>query len=263
MKTLFLISGAAVLLLCETTVCAVSILISPNLQQFLRRQSISLSCSRGGLSVDEGSVVMRTARGQTQTCGPGFGLLVGSSCKISDLLDSDTGDYWCQTGDGLKSDIISIIVTVPPFLEIPALPVVAGSNVILRCMGENGSSFPADFYKGIQKVGSGPESGFTISNVQKSDEGFFSCHVTLSGESSQSKLRVIASPHVVSGVSPQVVAAVVSLVVLVLLVLLLVGVLLLWRKQTGKKTSPPSGEITYADITINRPTKTRDDVAGL
>ncbi|XP_034021596.1 tyrosine-protein kinase receptor TYRO3-like isoform X2 [Thalassophryne amazonica] len=235
MKTSFVLSGAAVLLLCGATVCAVSILIHPDLQQFHPGRSITLSCPADGHSADEGSVVWRTVGNQTQRCGPhpeDFWVLDGSSCRSSGLFPTDSGVYWCQTRDGQKSDVVPIFVSAVLILEIPALPVLAGSDVTLHCLGPDGSRVSADYYKSNTKTGSGSGSGFKITGVQKSDEGFYSCLVGQT-ESKRSELRVKAPLPVLSGVPLVIVVPVVSLVLLVLM-LLFGELLLLWTKQTGQ-----------------------------
>eukprot|EP00064_Thunnus_orientalis_P025813 superscaffoldBa00014083_g26237 len=109
-------------------------------------------------------------------------------------------------------------------LEVPALPVLTGSDVTLRCRFKDGSTQAADLLKNGERSRYEPTGEFNISNVQQSDEGFYSCYVAMTGESPRSRLRV-------KGPGP-IIIVVAVLGSLVLLVLLLVAVLLLWRKQT-------------------------------
>ncbi|KAG7215024.1 hypothetical protein INR49_022859 [Caranx melampygus] len=51
-------------------------------------------------------------------------------------------------------------------LEIPALPVTPGNDVTLRCRGRG---------MGSTRIGSVPVRGMTLSAVQPSDEGLYSC----------------------------------------------------------------------------------------
>lgn len=66
----------------------------------------------------------------------------------------------------------------PFIMEIPALPVTAGSDITLRCRNRNGSAIPVHFFKfgrHSTPIRDAPEGEFTISNVQQSDEGFYWC----------------------------------------------------------------------------------------
>ncbi|XP_038565669.1 uncharacterized protein LOC119896233 isoform X2 [Micropterus salmoides] len=144
-------------------------------------------------------------------------------------------------------------------LEIPALPVVAGSDVTLRCRTKDQVTLEAFFIRNGSKLGSGPEGQFTIRNISQSDEGLYWCYFDQTAESPRRWLSVrgptapststctSAPPFPSSSssssssspfsspasppLSPPLGAAVGSLVLLVL-VLVLVGVLLLRRNQT-------------------------------
>lgn len=80
----------------------------------------------------------------------------------------------------------------PFIMEIPALPVMAGSDVTLRCRNRYGSTIPVNFFKfgrHSAPIRAAPEGEFTISNVQQSDEGFYWCS-TGQTESPSSRLNV-------------------------------------------------------------------------
>ncbi|XP_026188783.1 uncharacterized protein LOC113145851 isoform X4 [Mastacembelus armatus] len=220
------IPGVSVLLLSELTVSAVSLGLSPNLQQFFSGDSVSLSCVEDG-QTGGGWTVKRTRGNQTEDCGAA-GSGSGSSCILSSVSPSDSGLYWCGTSSGLSSDWINISVSDGPFiLEIPALPVLTGSDVTLCCRARNASTVEADLHKNGEFVAAG--GNFTIRKVQQSDEGLYWCHIDLSGSSPQSRLRVKVS------------AALGSVVLLVLVVVLM---LLLWRKHKGPD------EVTYSHVII-------------
>ncbi|XP_067435952.1 uncharacterized protein [Thunnus thynnus] len=249
-----LLLGVSVLLLSGPTVSAVSLSVRPNLQQLFSRQStLTLRCDEDGQTAD-GWTVKRTAGGKTEQCGnsqQNFGRIEGSSCFISTLLPSDSGVYWCENSSGKISEQINITVTGGQLiLEVPALPVLTGSDVTLRCRSRDGSIPPANLFKNGEHSRAERTGEFNISNVQQSDEGFYSCSVDLTGESPRSRLRVKATDSTTT-----VVAVLGSLV---LLVLLLVAVLLLWRKQTGKTDSCPPADATYADITITQTANRRE-----
>ncbi|XP_044198387.1 low affinity immunoglobulin gamma Fc region receptor II-like isoform X1 [Thunnus albacares] len=192
-----LLLGVSVLLLSGPTVSAVSLSVRPNLQQFFRDSKLTLRCDEEGQTAD-GWTVKRTAGGKTEQCGTSqqnFGRTEGSSCIISTLFKSDSGVYWCENSSGKISEHIDITVTGGQFiLEVPALPVLTGSDVTLRCRFRDGSTRPANLFKNGEPSRDEPTGEFNISNVQQSDEGFYSCSVDLAGESPRSRLRVKASP---------------------------------------------------------------------
>ncbi|XP_030578996.1 uncharacterized protein LOC115775664, partial [Archocentrus centrarchus] len=194
-----------VLLLSAPTVSAVSLSVSPNLQQFFSGpSSAALSCVDDGQTV-AGWTVRRTKENQTEECGAAadFGRVVGSSCVL-DFKTILSADYWCETGSGQKSDEVSISSSEKGvILEIPALPVMTGSDVTLRCRQINGDTVAAYFFFSGRLLGSGYEEHI-ISNVQQVDEGLYWCATDLTGPSPQGFLRVRGPPttFVRSSVAP-------------------------------------------------------------
>ncbi|XP_051248602.1 uncharacterized protein LOC127359017 isoform X1 [Dicentrarchus labrax] len=186
-----LLLGVSVLLLSALTVSAVSLEVSPNRPQFFREESVCLKCVGDGHTAD-GWTVKRTAGGHNED----FGRFDGSCYIISKLSQSDTGVYWCGTSSGQKSNQINITVTNyrGVILELPALPVMTGSDVTLRCRKRGVSTFEAFFFKNGVHIGSGPEGQFTISKVQQSDEGLYWCFIERTVESPRSWLRVRGPP---------------------------------------------------------------------
>ncbi|XP_026188765.1 basement membrane-specific heparan sulfate proteoglycan core protein-like isoform X2 [Mastacembelus armatus] len=259
-----LLLGVSVLLLSELTVSAVSLGLSPNLQQFFSGDSVSLSCVEDG-QTGGGWTVKRTRGNQTEDCGAA-GSGSGSSCILSSVSPSDSGLYWCGTSSGLSSDWINISVSDGPFiLEIPALPVLTGSDVTLCCRARNASTVEADLHKNGEFVAAG--GNFTIRKVQQSDEGLYWCHIDLSGSSPQSRLRVKDPPPTTSdpptssssssssssnsapppgsqSSSSLFIPVSAALGSVVLLVLVVVLMLLLWRKHKGPD------EVTYSHVII-------------
>ncbi|XP_067381039.1 uncharacterized protein [Channa argus] len=266
--------GVSVLLLLSgLTVSAVSLMFSPNLQQFFTRgPPVSLSCVEDGQTVD-GWTVKRTRGGQTEECGAAgsyFGRLDGSSCVL-DVSTKFSTDYWCGTSSGQKSNQVTITVTDGPLiLEIPALPVLTGSDVTLSCRKRNGDKVKAYYLVNGNKLVSDPKIMFTIHKVQWSDARLYSCSTDAYGKSPQSRLRVrdrppTSDPQTTTAlctatafnntddkVSSSLISTVTVLVSVVLLVLVVVGVVQRWRKQIGRKDSSPSVDVTYADITIRQ-----------
>ncbi|XP_051248604.1 uncharacterized protein LOC127359017 isoform X3 [Dicentrarchus labrax] len=274
-----LLLGVSVLLLSALTVSAVSLEVSPNRPQFFREESVCLKCVGDGHTAD-GWTVKRTAGGHNED----FGRFDGSCYIISKLSQSDTGVYWCGTSSGQKSNQINITVTNyrGVILELPALPVMTGSDVTLRCRKRGVSTFEAFFFKNGVHIGSGPEGQFTISKVQQSDEGLYWCFIERTVESPRSWLRVRGPPALTTLLPPPPVAssppppppppppadssppsslllpvgAAVGSLVLVL-VLVLVGVVWPCRNQSGRNPAPE--DVTYADVTIRQAANRRGD----
>ncbi|XP_030578986.1 uncharacterized protein LOC115775654 [Archocentrus centrarchus] len=262
-----LLLGVCVLLLSALTVSAVSLSVSPNLQQFFRgsSSSVSLSCVDDGQTVG-GWTVKRTRGGLAEDCGAaaGFVSVTESSCVL-DLSFSSGGNFSCVNLSGQQSDEVSISVSDDSLiLEIPALPVRTGSDITLHCRQKNGDTVAAYFFFNGSVLGSG-KSEHTITNIQQSDEGLYSCSTDTLGSSPQSFLRVRGPlpPHVQSttactspGISAcpssptalppplfssSIIPVVAGLVSVVLLVL--VGVLIFCRKLK---------DVTYAEVTTTQ-----------
>uniref|UniRef100_A0AAZ1X4S2 Ig-like domain-containing protein n=1 Tax=Oreochromis aureus TaxID=47969 RepID=A0AAZ1X4S2_OREAU len=186
-----LTAGVCVLLLSAPTVSAVSLSVSPNLQQFFRGSSpVYLSCVDDGQTAD-GWTVKRTRGGLTEDCGaaPDFGRLLGSSCVVDLSAPSET--FWCEDSSGQQSDRVSISVSEGGvILEIPALPVITGSDVTLYCTPKEGERRKSYFIRDNVPLGSGPEGKWILSKVNRSDEGLYSCSTDIHPRSPQSRLRV-------------------------------------------------------------------------
>ncbi|XP_039900534.1 uncharacterized protein LOC120741625 [Simochromis diagramma] len=277
-----LLLGVCVLLLSALTVCAVSLSVSPNLQQFFTAASVSLTCD-GQLGSDGWTVKRDTGSG-TESCGAGgrgFGRFNGSSC-VFDEFSPVSGVYWCEGEAGEKSEEVNITVSDKHvILEIPALPVRTGSDVTLRCKKKTGGTAADYFYFNGRPVGPKSEKNITI-NVQQSDEGLYWCSTDEFGSSPQSFLRVrgpsttalftttkeatttitsLTNTHISSSStllspppSPSPPSSLISPIVaalgsLVLLVLVLFVLHLLWKKRTGRYQSAPVNDVTYAEVT--------------
>ena len=89
---------------------AVSLNISPNLQQFFSSDSsVSLGCAEDGQTAD-GWTVKRTTGGHTEDCRAGSGGADGSLCVLG-LSAASGGRFWCENASGQKSDDVSISVS--------------------------------------------------------------------------------------------------------------------------------------------------------
>ncbi|CAI5657412.1 unnamed protein product [Oreochromis niloticus] len=260
--------GVCVLLLSAPTVSAVSLSVSPNLQQFFRgSSSVSLSCVDDGQTAD-GWTVKRTRGNLTEGCGAAgseFSRINSSFCALG---LSTGGNFLCVSSSGQQSDEVSISVSDKGvILEVPALPVMTGSDVTLYCTPKEGEKRKSYFIRDNVPLGSGPEGKWNLSKVQRSDEGLYSCHTDIHPPSPQSRLRVRVPPKIIhppphcppppcnsTNVAPPVetpfthppcsspppppppslvVPVVAGLVTVVLLVLVLGGVLFLCSKLKG------------------------------
>ncbi|KAL4009409.1 hypothetical protein ACER0C_003261 [Sarotherodon galilaeus] len=186
-----LLLGVCVLLLSAPTVSAVSLSVSPNLQQFFRgSSSVYLSCVDDGQTAD-GWTVKRTRGGLTEDCGAAgseFSRINSSFCALG---LSTGGSFLCVSSSGKQSDEVSISVSEGSvILEIPALPVMTGSDVTLYCTPKEGERRKSYFIRDNVPLGSGPEGKWILSTVQRSDEGLYSCYTDIHPPSPQSRLRV-------------------------------------------------------------------------
>ncbi|CAI5657042.1 unnamed protein product [Oreochromis niloticus] len=259
-----LLLGVCVLLLSALTVSAVSLTVSPNLQQFFTGASVSLTCE-GQLGSDGWTVKRDTGSG-TESCGAGgrgFGRINGSSC-LFDEFKPVSGVYWCEGEAGEKSEEVNITVSDKlVILEIPALPV---SDVTLCCKEKTGGTAAAYFYFNGRPLRPKSEKNITI-NVQQSDEGLYWCATDEFGSSPQSFLRVrdpatptppttktTANIHISCSPPPLpnpsfIIPVIVTVGSLVLAVLVLVLVQLLWKKHTGRHQPTSTNDVTYAEVT--------------
>ncbi|KAM9385902.1 uncharacterized protein KZ484_007499 [Pholidichthys leucotaenia] len=220
METIHLLLG--VLLLSYLTVSEVFLDVHPNLQQIFPGSSMSLRCVSGGGRTDGWTV--RSRGGHCGPVGADFGVFNGSHCVLSHVSVPDVARYWCESSSGEESHQIYVRVSAQGLiLEIPALPVLTGSDVTLHCRHRNGQTVTAEFYfydlnlRSEYKLGSGPKSEHTITNVQKSDEGDYWCRTEGSEQSHWSYLRVKDPPSslLLAPVSAGLVFVVVSGLVLV------------------------------------------------
>ncbi|CAI5657689.1 unnamed protein product [Oreochromis niloticus] len=161
------------LLLSVLTVCAVFLNVSPNRPQFFPGESVTLTCE--GVHSPDGWTLKRRNYKEIKSCGEDFGQFDGSSCIISDLKAMSS--YWCEDRSGQKSDELNIYVSDHVILEMPALPVMAGSNVTLSCRPRYDSYRVRSIDRKRESDRESFSAVHTIYNVQKSDEGVYSCSV--------------------------------------------------------------------------------------
>ncbi|XP_076733811.1 sialoadhesin-like [Maylandia zebra] len=172
---------------------AVFLHIVPNKSQFFEYESVSFYCeepSHGDVLYkmkEEVEQCSKTSKKTTVTT-------TGSKCTIHPLYASDSGEYWCGTAGGKRSNNINITVTAGSvILESPAVPVMEGEAVTLRCRNKMSlSNIAADFYKNGVHNRSSSSGSLTIQGVLKSDEGLYKCKIAGAGESPESWLSVSA-----------------------------------------------------------------------
>ncbi|XP_047674869.1 Fc receptor-like protein 5 isoform X2 [Tachysurus fulvidraco] len=186
----------------------VSLIIRPSRTQHFTADSLSLSCE------DQSDTNGWTVRGYSYTetlvsCSS----VSGSTCNINFLSTSHTGVYWCQSVSGGCSNSVNITVSYGDvILYSPVHPVTEGHDLTLRCLFRN-KKIPGsgvDFYKNDSILYSQTTGEMTISNVSKSDEGFYHCKHQERGESLKSWVSVRGRSHV--GASMSVLRLISSLV---------------------------------------------------
>ncbi|XP_067380813.1 low affinity immunoglobulin gamma Fc region receptor II-like isoform X2 [Channa argus] len=164
--------------------------VSPISSQFLKGQSVSLSCEE-----DDGSAgwtMRRNTTKETRAECEAWGEPAGSSCNINSVVPLDSGVYWCESREGSTSNSITITVTDGAvILQSPVLPVMEGHDVSLSCQTKSPASNPsADFYKDGSLIRTEPTGHMTIHHVTKSDEGLYKCNISSHGESPPSWIYV-------------------------------------------------------------------------
>uniref|UniRef100_A0A669EPG3 Ig-like domain-containing protein n=1 Tax=Oreochromis niloticus TaxID=8128 RepID=A0A669EPG3_ORENI len=175
---------------------AVSLRVVPNKSQFFEHESVSFYCeesSHGYVLYKKNEEVKqcnKTSRKPTAST-------TGSQCTIDRIYRYDNGEYWCGTAGGKRSNNINITVTAGSvILESPAVPVMEGEAVTLRCRNKTASSnFTSNFYKDGAHVHSNATEDMIIQKVSKSDEGLYTCNISGGGQSPESWLSVTESSN--------------------------------------------------------------------
>ncbi|KAL4007917.1 hypothetical protein ACER0C_001769 [Sarotherodon galilaeus] len=242
-----------IILLCthDQKVDAVSLRIVPNKSQFFEYESVSFYCE----GISHGHVLYKMKEEVEQcnkTSKKTAATTTGSQCTIRPIYARDSGEYWCGTAGGQRSNIISITVTAGSMiLEIPAVPVMEGEAVTLRCRNKMlSSNFTADFYKYGRHIGSSSIGNLTIHRVSKSDEGLYKCKISGGGESPESWLSVslpcLTGNHTETETDPSsepgchiyLILRTVFTIMMVVLLLLLVGLLHCGKIRVAPTNSP-------------------------
>ncbi|XP_005753770.1 high affinity immunoglobulin gamma Fc receptor IB-like isoform X2 [Pundamilia nyererei] len=208
--------------------------IFPNRSQFFKYESVTLSC--GELKNSNWTIKRNTSTKTNEECSKHWGTKNESNCFLQDAYPSDSGLYWCDSGAGACSEAVNITVTRGSvILESPVHPLQEGDAATLRCMVKQTSfiNLPAEFYKDGLLIRNSSTGNITILKVSKSDEGFYKCTISGSGESLDSWLSVKAGRPKSFHSPPMYVLLPVVGVCLFVTVVLVVLVLLfcLWRNH--------------------------------
>ncbi|XP_053199166.1 low affinity immunoglobulin gamma Fc region receptor II-like [Scomber japonicus] len=172
-----------------------TLIIRPNRIQFFRYDYISLSCETPGNSSNWTVKRNTSSRSPVSvSCGDKFGRLNESTCIIRGVYTADSGQYWCESERGDRSNVIDIIVNNSVvILESPALPVKEGDTVTLRCFYKekyaerSTSNFSAKFHREDGLILPQPTGQMTFP-MSKSMEGLYKCEHPTKGKSPQSLL---------------------------------------------------------------------------
>ncbi|XP_028461956.1 low affinity immunoglobulin gamma Fc region receptor II-like isoform X1 [Perca flavescens] len=191
--------------------------IIPTRLQFFEYESLSFTCE--GFTGSAKWRGVRNIKEYIPTCSNST-VTSTVTCTISSAFETDSGEYWCEAEGGERSNTINITVTAGSvILESPALPVMEGDAVTLRCRNNTSSAnLPAVFSKDGLFIGSSSVGKITIHSVYKSHEGLYKCNISGVGESAESWLAVRV-------LHKDTLRIVLTAVMVALLLLLLVGLL--------------------------------------
>ncbi|XP_078137930.1 low affinity immunoglobulin gamma Fc region receptor III-A-like [Centroberyx gerrardi] len=176
------------------------------------------------------------------------------SCTIKTALAPDSGEYWCESGNGERSNTVNISVNAGSVvLESPVRPVMEGDAVTLNCRNKTTpSNVPAGFYKDGFLIRTSSAGEMTIHSVSKFDEGFYKCNISGVGESPESWLAVGSiSCHKETPPSPWTVVT-----IILLALLLVVGLLHHWKHRVvacflAFKTAMPGSDSAVEDRIVS------------
>ncbi|XP_076128846.1 Fc receptor-like protein 5 [Alosa pseudoharengus] len=173
-----------------------SVVIRPNRSQHFTHNSLSLSCEVPDNST-EWTLRWRTKRREGPACPDGWESEAGSTCSTTSPVQEDSGEYWCGSESGGRSNPVNITVTSGDvILESPAHPVTEGDPLTLRCLSRNNNStFSADFYRDGSLLPSQTTGEMTIPAVSKAHQGLYKCRHPELGESPESPVMVFRSDY--------------------------------------------------------------------
>ncbi|XP_060887746.1 low affinity immunoglobulin gamma Fc region receptor II-b-like isoform X3 [Labrus mixtus] len=162
--------------------------LEPNRLQFFEYEALIFHCE--GSHDPTGLKIVHRSKGELLKCQTTV-TSKRSSCTIPNIFPEDSGQYWCESRDGKRSDIIHITVTDGPVILESPISVVEGEAVTLCCRHKTTSSnLSADFYKDGRFIRKSSTRNLSISSVSKRDEGFYKCSISGGRESAESLMAV-------------------------------------------------------------------------
>uniref|UniRef100_A0A671UUT0 Ig-like domain-containing protein n=1 Tax=Sparus aurata TaxID=8175 RepID=A0A671UUT0_SPAAU len=167
-----------------------SLTVSPDSAQHFTSDSVSLSCEGNST---EWRVRRSSPEGRDWSVCSYWGTMNGSTCNINTDRTSDAV-YWCQSGSGESTNAVNITVQDGDMILLsPARPVTEGHSVSLSCKLRS-QTFDSIvfFYHNEKVIQSDSRWELNISEVSKSDEGFYKCQHS-GRESAQSWMSVQAN----------------------------------------------------------------------
>nr|XP_029138536.1 Fc receptor-like protein 5 isoform X6 [Labrus bergylta] len=165
--------------------------LEPNRLQFFEYESLIFHCE--GSHDSTGLKILHRSKGELLKCRTTV-TSKRSSCTIPTIFPEDSGQYWCESGDGKRSEIIHINVTDGPVILESPISVVEGEAVTLRCRHKTTSTnLSADFYKDSHYKRRSSTGNLSIPSVSKRDEGFYKC-ISGGRESAESLMAVQVDP---------------------------------------------------------------------
>uniref|UniRef100_A0A3Q3E6W7 Ig-like domain-containing protein n=1 Tax=Labrus bergylta TaxID=56723 RepID=A0A3Q3E6W7_9LABR len=166
--------------------------LEPNRLQFFEYESLIFHCE--GSHDSTGLKIVHRSKGELLKCNTTV-TSKRSSCTIPNIFPEDSGQYWCESGDRNRSDIIHINVTADPVILESPISVVEGETVTLRCRRKTTSTnLSADFYKDGRLIRRSSTGNMRIPSVSKHDEGFYKC-ISGGRESAKSLMAVQGETH--------------------------------------------------------------------
>ncbi|XP_032437903.1 Fc receptor-like protein 4 [Xiphophorus hellerii] len=170
---------------------AATLTVTPDRSQFFQHDRITLTC----VTNSSGWKVMRTiANKVTEECKRGWGIPTESACNIKDAYPIDTGEYWCESNRGERSNKVNLTISdINVILESPSYPVFEGQTVTLGCSYKKDkdddtstSDFEAEFYRNDLFIGKKKPGKMII----EAKEGFYKCLHSSERQSLKSWLAV-------------------------------------------------------------------------
>ncbi|XP_026225442.1 low affinity immunoglobulin gamma Fc region receptor II-like [Anabas testudineus] len=258
-----------IMLMCDhdQKVNAASLRVDRNRAQFFEYESITFYYE--GVSYCE---VVHESKGKISLCNKtNERTATGSSCTVTNVYVDDSGEYWFDAEGGKRSNSVNITVTTGSvILEIPALPVMEGEAVTLRCRNKTTSSqTSAHFYQYGDLISNSSTGNMIIHNVSKSDEGLYKCSISGAGESAESRLSIGDGQKETSSFKETVNSSynftlwIIIPVKLVALVMLLGPVYLIkvfWHRVNESVESTSTSTTTYDAVTRNSQNEVHENV---